>query len=967
VDWCSGPPGTPWSPNTTLYLGTVAGGTGSEPCGRSFRELFEDCLREAGLNNRTLHQRYERETRWFLPENTVASWRSPHSTTGRPSLPGEETLARLTAWLCAQEGVTVTAETLLAARRSDRSAQLRRQRESSGATVPSAGAGFPALRPLDRHPDNMPVQLTRFIGREDEIEQLRRLVVQSRLCTLTGTGGSGKTRLALQVAGSLIEDFDDGVCWVDLAPTTEPEMVAQALLSALGVREGGTGTYAPKAQRTQRPVAARLADHLRSRSVLVVLDNCEHVAGSCAALVESLLKTCPLLHVLATSREPLAVDGELVHRVPPLAVPAAGARPTDEEIASCEAVRLFLDRATARRPELRMASPDLMAVLEICRRVDGLALGIELAAARVRMLSPSQILDLLGDRLDVLSTGSRSAAARHRTLRAMIDWSHDELSSGEQTLLRRLSVFIGGFELAAARRVCSGEGIEHAEILDLLGALVDKCLVETEQHAGVTRYRLLETIRAYGAEKLTGADEQVEFGARHQQWYLALAEEAEAPLKAAGQQRWLDRLELDHDNLRAALDPDGPGREAEVSLRLAAALGHFWLIRGFLAEGRDHLESTIGRAGTAPPALRAQALAVAGSLALFDGDVDTAADRAAAALELSRRLGYRPAESSALRTLGGVAVARERFADADRLTREALAVSRVMSDAWGEAFALTNSANLEALRGRFATAGDLYEEALANRRMTGDRWGLTWSLFRLGTLRTWEARYGDASALVEEGLALSQSLRYGAGTVLSLLGLADTAHLGGDQAAARDHYLDSHWQAWDLEDQAGVVLSTVGLANVAIASHELDEAGRWLASPAVARPPSTPSNSAALGRCQARFSRATGEHGAALAQHLDVLDIRRRLQDARGTIEQIEDVAVLLATSDQDLAAALLAATEAARLRVGAPVPAVDVEGLGAAKKILRERPAWTGGASQSLEAATSLALSAVPPGTGRR
>lgn len=931
--------------------------------GGTFKELFEDCLRQAGLNTRTLHERYERETSDFLHENTIASWRSPHSTTGRPNLPGEEKLGRVAAWLCARDGVTVTEEELLEARRAEKAARSRRGREPIEPADVAVEAGFPALRSLDRYPHNLPVHLSRFIGREEEIEGVRGELAASRLCTLTGTGGSGKTRLAVQLAGSLLAEFDDGVCWVDLASTSEADLVAQALASALGVREGGTGTYAPKALRTQRPLAERLADHLRDRDLLLVLDNCERVVASCARLVEALLRACPGLRVLATSREPLAVEGERVHRVPALAFPPPGRRLSAGEIRGFESVQLFLDRALQRRPDLQLEAADLQAVLEICQRVDGLPLGIELAAARAKMLSPRQILDLLGDRLDILSAGTRSAAARHQTLRAMVDWSHDDLPPGGQMLLRRLSVFVGGFELLAARQVCAGDGLERFEILDLLGMLVDKSLVETEQHGGITRYRLLDTIRDYGREKLASCGEEASFLSRHQQWFLALAEEAEPALTGSEQQQWLDRLDLDHDNLRAALEHDAAGRDPQASLRLAAALGHFWLIRGRLTEGRAHIESATAGAGATPSVLRARALAVAANLAMFDADVDAAADQAAEALQLSRQLSYRRGEASALRTLGAVAVAREQIADGEELHRQALAISRDLDDSWGAAFCLTNVANLEALQGRLGTAGEMYEESLAIRRETGDAWGLTWSLFRLATLRTWEARFDDARDLLVEGLAVAEGLGYGAGIVLSLLGLGDAAHVRGDQPAARDHYLEASARARELEDQAGIVLSAVGLANAAVASGDLSEAEDWLASRDVTHAPGTLSIRAAVGRCRARLAHARGAHQAARGLHLEVLLLRQRMHDVRGTIDQLEELAVLADEGgDRPLATSLLASAEAARAAIGAPVPPLYAEARAALADLdqgASVRAARAVGVSKSLGEAVALAQSA--------
>lgn len=790
---------------------------------------------------------------------------------------------------------------------------------------PDVATDFPPLKSLDARPHNLPLQLTTFIGRETQLAELRQALATSRLCTLTGAGGSGKTRLALQLAAELIEDFGDGVWVVDLTSTPDPDDLAQAVSSALGVRQGGTGTYAARKDGGQRrPTMDRLCDHLRHRHVLVVLDNCEHLVDPCAALVEELLRTCPDLKVLCTSREHLSIEGELEYRVPPLTMPPAGNVLTGEGLTGFESVRLFLDRAARRRPELELSTEVLAAVGEICRRVDGSALAIELAAARVRLLSPTEIRDRLDDRLTLLTSGSRTAPARHQTLRAMIDWSHDDLSPAQKTLLRRLSVFVGGFELAAAQHVCAGDGLERFEILDLLGVLVDKSLVETEQQPGTTRYRLLETIRSYGSEKLAHCVELERFSARHQDWYVGLGEQAEADLTGAEQCRWLDVLEADHDNLRAALGNDPDDEAAEKCLRLATALGHFWLVRGFLTEGRQHLEQTLARVGIASTTLRARALAVAGHLAMFDADIETAAHHSEAALAMSTDLGYRRGQAWSLRTLGRVASAREEIDAAHELYQRAVALSRELSDTWGLAFVLTNIANLQALAGRFEEASDSYEESLHMRRGTGDVWGIVWSCFRLGVLRTSQGRYDEARRLLTDGLERSERLRYGAGRVLTLLGLGDCEHLVDDQAAAEARYVEAHTVACDLEDQTGISLAVIGLASVAIASGDQPTARRRLADEERERSTGTRSTHAAWIRAEARLARACGDLARSVDLHRTVLALRRGLGDVRGMAESLEDLGVLYADGDRsERATQLLAAAAAARAEMGAPVPPV--------------------------------------------
>ena len=800
---------------------------------------------------------------------------------------------------------------------------------------PAHPGPFPPLRSLDPYPHNLRLQLTTFIGRVEQRDQLRTALRANRLCTLTGIGGSGKTRLALQLAAELIEDFADGVWLVDLASTSAPQ-VARTVSSVLGVREGGTGTYAAaSAGGRRRPVLERLTDHLRHRHVLLVLDNCDRLVQPCAELVDALLGACPNLRILCTSRERLGVAGEEEHRLRPLAVPPAGTPLADGEIAAYESVELFLDRAAHRRPDRRFDGDDLRAVAEICRRVEGLALAVELAAARTRMLSPRQILDLLDDRLD-LASADRTGPTRHQTMRATVDWSHDDLSAAQRTLLRRLSVFVGGFELAAAQQVCPGDGLERFEIVDVLGALVDKSLVETDQHAGTTRYRLLETMRAYGAERLAEAGERETGCTRHQEWYLALAEEAEGGLTGTDQVAWLDTLELDHDNLRAALDHRaGAGPQP---LRMACALGHFWLVRGFLTEGRQHLDRTLAGAGPPATTLRAKALAVAGHLALFDNDIEAAARLAGEALELAVTLGYRRGQASALRTLGKVATAQDNFDEARRLQDEGLAISRELSDDWGSGFLLTNVANLEVLAGRFEEADAHYRESLDHRR--DDAWGLVWSRLRLAVLRGWQGRFDEARTLLDLALETSTRLGYGAGTVLTLLRLGETAHLAGDQQAAAGHFAAARTRARDLEDPTAASLAVVGLAEAALATGDRAEARRWLDTEEATRATGTRETHAARLRAEALLASACGEPARAVELQRRLLGLRHQLGDVPATTEAVERLGILLARAGEvRRGASLLATAAAARLAIGAPPPPLSERLVSAARSRLPAVP----------------------------
>ena len=448
---------------------------------------------------------------------------------------------------------------------------------------------FPPLKSLDTLRHNLPVQLTSFIGREREIEEVKKLLSSSRLVTLTGSGGCGKTRLSLQAAAELIEEYPEGLWLVELASLTDPGLVPQTLASVLGMREV-----------PGRPLLETLSDYLKARNLLLVLDNCEHLVEACAELASSLLGACPNLKILATSREGLGVAGETTWNVPSLSMPEPQRLPPMESLSQYEAVRLFIERAESVQPGFEVTDQNAPAVAQICHRLDGIPLAIELAAARVRVLSVEQINARLEDRFRLLTGGSRIAMPRQRTLRGAVEWSYELLSEPEHLLFNRLSVFTGGFILEAVETVCAGEGVGADEVLDLLSLLVDKSLVMVgEGVEGEVRYRLLETLRQYGRERLAAIGEADETLRRHAAFFFALAEEAgqvQSQTIALGPQEaaWLDRLEQEHDNLRAALGWCVESGEAETGLRLGEGIffsgGHVVTsgrgVSGYLDSGR---------------------------------------------------------------------------------------------------------------------------------------------------------------------------------------------------------------------------------------------------------------------------------------------------------------------------------------------------------------------------------------------
>ena len=628
---------------------------------------------------------------------------------------------------------------------------------------PARGASPPGRDepPAARPPADLPLQLSSFVGRGREIREVKRLLLSgARLLTLTGAGGCGKTRLALAVANGLVEEFEDGVWLVELASLADPDLVLQAVASALGVCE-----------QPSRPLAETLTDALGEKRLLVVLDNCEHLLGASARLAETLLRACPGLRILATSREALGVGGEVSYPVPPLSSPGLNLELPTEEVARYEAVRLFVERAAAALPGFALTEGNAPAVAEVCRRLDGMPLAIELAAARVRVLSVGQISERLDECFRVLKTGSQTALPRQRTLRATIDWSYELLSGGEKALLRRLSVFAGGFTLGAAEEVCAGEGLERDDVLELLSHLVDKSLVLVAEQGGESRYRLLETVRQYAKGKFdTGSGEEAATRRRHALFFLKLAETAEAAMSGAAQEGWVERLEVEHDNLRAALDVgDEPEAGAtEAGLRRAAALSQFWIIRGHFTEGLARLEALLALpAASERGAARAKACHALGSLYYRHGD-HAAGDFVKArayyeeSLGIFRELGEEPRVAVALADLGRVDADLGEYASARSLLEESLLLQRRLGNEHGVAVAQYGLGWLDFLRGEHAAARSLLEEGLAIFRKLGDKFHLGGCVLYLGCLDCEQGDYAAARSRFVEltGLVSFQHYRY---------------------------------------------------------------------------------------------------------------------------------------------------------------------------------------------------------------
>jgi predicted ATPase/class 3 adenylate cyclase len=661
--------------------------------------------------------------------------------------------------------------------------------------TPDLPADFPPIKTLDYRPNNLPAQPSAFVGREKEVADVRELLVRDnvRLVTLLGPGGTGKTRLALQVGVEMLEGFMDGVFFVSLSSISDPGLVASQVAQAIGVREVGG-----------LPLIESLKDYLRDKRLLLLLDNFEQVVEA-APLVAELLAVAPQVKVLVTSQQVLHLRGEQEYPVPPLGLPDMSALPGVEALSQYEAVALFVQRAQLANPAFELTAENAAAVAEICNRLDGLPLALELAAARSRLLSPDAMLDRLitwtpssSGPLRLLTGGARDLPERQQTLRGAIEWSYDLLESGEKQLFRRLAAFAGGCTLEAAEAVCGGgqSGIGNGEsdnstpapldidVFDGIESLASKSLLRQESGASrEPRFRMLQTIREYAMERLELSGEAEMIRRAHALYFLQAAEDAEPKLVGPEQEGWMDRLDNEHDNIRAALDwcVSAVGETAtgcaEIGLRMAGALLWFWQTRGHLSEGRARLATLLNRPGAQARTLaRSKALVVAGRLAFLQGDYEAA---------------------------------RAMYQENVQLVRE-------LGDKRGTGHALIALASADTASGDYASAHALYQEGLAIERELGDKWYAAMALVGLGEAMIGEENYDEAVPRLDESLALFQQVgnSTGAAFTTSLLGLV--AFHAGDVARARSLQSDSLSTRSRLENKQGVAVCLVGLAEIAL-------------------------------------------------------------------------------------------------------------------------------------------------------
>jgi len=776
---------------------------------------------------------------------------------------------------------------------------------------------FPPLKTLDKSPNNLPLQPTPFLGREKEVDAAGHLLLRdsTRLVTLTGPGGVGKTRLALQVAADLAEHFPDGTWFVSLAPIHDPDLVLPTISQVLGLREA----------RDQSPLE-HVKSALQAKKVLLLLDNFEQVV-SAALAVADLLAGCPRLTVLVTSREGLHVRAEREFPVPALALPDPRRLPDPVALSQYEAVALFIERAQTVTPQFEVTNTNAPAVAEICTRLDGLPLAIELAAARIRLFPPQALLTRLGQRLPLLTSSARDVPARQQTLRSTIKWSYDLLTSDEQRLFRRLSVFAGGCTLEAAESVSATLGDALPPVLDRVASLLDKSLLlQTAQQEEEPRLTMLETIREYGLECLAVSGEMVATQQAHTAYYLRLAEEAELGIDSPLQTAWLDHLELEHDNLRAALQrllKQEQDRESiEMALRFAGALSEFWRIHGHGSEGQTFLNSALAASGGVATSVRVKVLASAGIIALD----------------------------------------RDDFERAEVLCEERLALCRQLGDTQGIAYSLHLLAWAARERGDLTRAGSLFEEALAIRRKLGNKYDIGASLLQWGILMCWQGEYARAGALIEESLTLFREMGQPRLIGWSLYKLAEVLFLSqGDLATVRSLLVES-LPLFRAAGEPNGITSYFYLSGRVALSQEDVALARSLAEQglAIAREGGARLNMVVLLSLLGAVEARQGEHATARTLYEESLAIAMGVGAKQLVAACLEGLASVIAGQGEPAwAARLWGAAEALRETIGKPLPPIEQDtfehSIAAARAHLGEKPftfAWSEGRAMTPEQA---------------
>lgn len=809
---------------------------------------------------------------------------------------------------------------------------------------------------------NLPLPQTRFIGRQQALDEVKQRITTCRLLTITGSGGSGKTRLALQVAYAMCNKYADGVCWVDLAALTDPTLLPQTVAAALHLT-----------QQPDQSCTALIVQHLRNRTILLVLDNCEHLRAACAALSEAILADDSAAHVLATSRTPLGAEGEQIWVTPMLALPAPNAERAVAYLQKVEAIQLFDLRAQAVAPLFSLNIHNIEAITQICRRLEGLPLAIELAAARINVLTPKQIAERLDDSMHLLTRGAPMNGARHPTLRAALDWSFDLLTVAEQSFFTRLAVFAGSFTLDAVECICPGDGLAADDLLDLLASLVEKSLVTTVEQDDVMRYRLLEPIRQYAVERLGHSGDERVWRARHAACYLALAERIEPALHGLDQKSQFERMAQEHDNFRAALHEFATMNQVEAGLRLGNALFAFWRVRGFFSEGQRWLETFLQRS----PSVNSSTVYIdaCNSLARLQHEQSNflvARDRFVQSLALARTADYAPGIEVALVGLGIAEWELGNYPAARAVLEEGVQHCRTSQNLSILARGLRILALVHWSQGELFTARACCTESLTLARQMADTGGIAGSLFNLAILTSQQGEYAEADRCYAECLLLNRQLGNEAIMADILLNLGSLA-IGQGNFAAATTYVEEAAQIHNrLGDQGDVAYSLASLADIDFYREDYVQA-RTRYQAALARF-QTAGNKRLVGRALGWLGRIACREGdleTAARLCADALTLRAAIGHKAGITFSFEEgyAELALALEQPQVAARLLAVADGlyeAMSRTRWPVEARATEALRAKVQAqlgeVAFATAWGEGQAMSMEQAATYALNTLSP-----
>ncbi|MBL0106310.1 MAG: tetratricopeptide repeat protein [Ignavibacteria bacterium] len=671
---------------------------------------------------------------------------------------------------------------------------------------------FPPLKTLDARPNNLPVQLTSFIGREKEIADVKSLLNKTRLLTLLGPGGTGKTRLSLQTGADLIDDFANGVWITELASLLDPFLLPNVIAETLGISE-----------QPGKSMENVLIEYLSDKEILLIIDNCEHLIDACAALAEKLLQYSPKLKIIATSRESLRCDGEITHKVLSLDHPDLMKKVTPIQLVQYEAVRLFIERALAVNPNFRVTNDNAPALAQICYQLDGIPLAIELAAVRIKVLPLEKICEKLEDRFKLLTGGKRTALPRQQTLKALIDWSFDLLSENEKNLWKRLSVFSGGWTFDAAEEICRDDKIDN-EVIDILSSLTEKSIINYNEEN--ERFGMLQTIRQYGEDKIRETNEYNKFSDKHLKFYLELTVSLNKKIRGIKTESFLKSLENEIGNVERSLKWSIENQDIENGLRLTAAMAMFWQIRGYTSEAIYWIEAVLHNNTESKNSSYSNVICHLGNFARLKGEVDKARKLIEESLQIRKEIGDKAGISNSLIRLGVLEYDQGRYEQSADLYEQGLIILRELGDKSGIAVILNNLGNVYSNQGDYSRAYDLYEESLSTRRESGDKLGIAICLNNLGIINYEQGEYKKATEILQESLQLRQQMGSKDGTAITLLNLGNVAYNQGEYGNATKLFNESLNISLEIGNKGCISDSLYNLGKVFLEQKDFEQASK---------------------------------------------------------------------------------------------------------------------------------------------